>query len=172
LLQTAYGVYATVTDFKQEKNGKKVLSNKGRWGIALLLLSIIVNVSSDGYKDIQDRKAAATERQRQAKATEDQRHLSEALNDQRSALKENLTSVRDLAKDLENTSDRLQRTVVGRLTKVDSLAVYLSFYRDGLKKNWDSLLGTPTDDDVLKAFACLQHMSAGRMNAAIRKLRL
>jgi hypothetical protein len=42
----AYGVYATVTDFKVGPEGHKVLTKKGKWGIALFLFSVLVSDST------------------------------------------------------------------------------------------------------------------------------
>ncbi len=78
----AYGVYATLTDFKEDKNGKKALTRKGRWGIALLLGSILVNISSDGFKDLKDRSEREFQKKRDEKAVADQRYISDALTKQ------------------------------------------------------------------------------------------
>ena len=34
----AYGIYATLTDFHEQRNGRKVLSKRGYFGIGLLVL--------------------------------------------------------------------------------------------------------------------------------------
>lgn len=63
-ITAVYGVYATLTDFKEEKSGKKVLSRKGYLGIALLLVSAIFSLSTsalEDYKDARDAEARAAE---------------------------------------------------------------------------------------------------------------
>src|SRR5437879_3634749 len=61
-----YGVYATLTDFRVKRNGKRVLSSKGYFGIGLLTLSAILGLSSDGLKDLKEKlerdEAAKVER--------------------------------------------------------------------------------------------------------------
>lgn len=53
-----YGFYATITDFRVEKHGKKALSSKGYIGLALLALATVISISSDRFKEDLDRKAA------------------------------------------------------------------------------------------------------------------
>ena len=60
-----YGIYATLNDFHENKHGKSVLTNKGRAGIALLVFSTLLSLSSDTIKD--------TRESRQAKADEAKR---------------------------------------------------------------------------------------------------
>ncbi len=46
-----YGIYETLTDFRvKKKDGKKVLSKKGYFGIGLLALGSVLSLSADGYK--------------------------------------------------------------------------------------------------------------------------
>jgi len=161
ILAGAYGVYATVTDFKEEKNGKKVLSKKGRWGIALLLFSILLNLSSDAYKDTQER---AKERAQDEKAAAEQRTLTDSLNRQQSMLNENLAKVQSLGSNLRETSDQLQRGILGHLTKVNSFSAGVSFYR---KMDWNALMNAPSNDAVLNMFWCVQHMSTADFNLNI-----
>lgn len=165
IIAAAYGVYATVTDFKEEKNGKKILSRKGRWGIALLLFSTLINLSSDGYKDIQDRKAAAVEEDRRLKAVEDQRQISNALAQQGSALKQNLAGVQTLGKDLNETSKRLQRGIVGQLTKVDSFSTTVAFYKN--RMDWHEVTNAESEDQLLNMFWCIQPMRTGYVDIPI-----
>jgi hypothetical protein len=51
-----YGVLATFTDFHEKKQGKKVLSKAGRYGLAILAVSSICSLSSDVLKDRMERK--------------------------------------------------------------------------------------------------------------------
>ena len=45
-----YGLYATLNDFHETRYGKKFLSKRGKWGIALLCFVTVLNVSSDSIK--------------------------------------------------------------------------------------------------------------------------
>src|SRR5580658_7665304 len=76
----AYGVYATVTNFKEQKNGKQVLSQKGYWGIALLLVSILINTTSDGFKDIRERREANVQQRQRVEAASALQHVSDQLS--------------------------------------------------------------------------------------------
>jgi hypothetical protein len=91
LIAGAYGVYATLTDFKDEKNGKKVLSRKGYFGMGLLISSLVLNLSTDAFKDYREHKQeiANDEKQRDmsvklgqqlGQTTAISSELSEALN--------------------------------------------------------------------------------------------
>jgi hypothetical protein len=101
----AYGVYATVTDFKEEKQGKKVLSKKGVWGITLLLFSILLNTSSDAFRDLHDRAKADEEKKAQAKAVADQKQVSDNLSAE-------LNLTRQLNADLNKVNKELRQTSV------------------------------------------------------------
>jgi hypothetical protein len=104
----AYGVYATVTDFKEDKNGKKTLSKKGRWGIALLLVSILINVSSDAFKDLRDHQKESDEKKRLAKAAEIEsaKQADTAASQALTAklLTDELTKTQELNRQLSETS--------------------------------------------------------------------
>jgi hypothetical protein len=65
IVSGVYGIYATVHDFHEKKHGKSVLTNYGRAGIALLIFSTVLSLSSDTIKD--------TREHRQAKADEAKR---------------------------------------------------------------------------------------------------
>jgi hypothetical protein len=73
-----YGIYATVTDFhKENENGEKVLTTKGRAGIALLVLSTVLSLSSDTIKDTRESsQAKADEAKREELLTEARRASS------------------------------------------------------------------------------------------------
>jgi hypothetical protein len=58
LIAGAYGIYATITDFHDEKNGRKVPSRAGYLGLALLGVSILLSISGGSSKEIKDRRAA------------------------------------------------------------------------------------------------------------------
>ena len=55
IIAATYGVYATLTDFREQKDGKRVLSRKGYLGIALLLVSAILSLSTTAIKDYKDK---------------------------------------------------------------------------------------------------------------------
>jgi hypothetical protein len=71
LMAAAYGVYATVTDFHEKKDGKQTLTRKGRIGIAFLLFATLLGFTADGAKDYQDKKNAEQAKAEQ-KAARDQ----------------------------------------------------------------------------------------------------
>lgn len=84
-----YGFYATVTDFRVERNGQKVLSTKGYIGLALLVLSTAVSLSYDVSREKREDKAAAIAQQalkdlsnRAAKAGDKLETTSEELREQ------------------------------------------------------------------------------------------
>jgi hypothetical protein len=64
IVAASYGLYATLTDFHEVKDGQKVLSKKGYIGVTLLLLSSVIALSSDifkDYKEDQDKHRTAEE---------------------------------------------------------------------------------------------------------------
>src|ERR1700682_4992218 len=81
IIAAAYGVYATLSDFKHERDGKKVLSPKGYVGIALLLTSSIFALSTAGLKDYKDAQDAAQRaKQDDAKRGEDIHRIENVLS--------------------------------------------------------------------------------------------
>ncbi len=103
IIAAAYGVYATVTDFRIEKNGKKVLSAKGKWGIALFLFSIVLTMSSDEYKDYEDKIAS---KQRDDRETEIARLAEDTVN----KLRVELQKTEAINGDLSETRKTLNKT--------------------------------------------------------------
>src|ERR1700731_2662952 len=79
IIAGAYGVYATVTDLKEDKDGKRVLSKKGRFGIALLLFSLLINMSADGLKDWKEKCDSEQQAELEAKQAELQRNITTQL---------------------------------------------------------------------------------------------
>ena len=56
IVAALYGLYATFTDFHETKDGKKVLSKAGRYGLVILAISSVWSLSSDVLKDRIERK--------------------------------------------------------------------------------------------------------------------
>jgi len=116
IVAAAYGVYATVTNFHEQKNGRQILSNRGRWGIALFLFSILLNVSSDGLKDIRDRATAKVHDERQKEVADETRQSAASLETELTATKainaqlsETNTTLRTTTKDTETILSATQR---------------------------------------------------------------
>lgn len=96
-LTSFYGVYATLTDFKEEKDGKKRLSKRGYFGIGLLALTAIMGLGLDMYKDQQEQiEGARKTAEDSARRDEDIKRIGEITS--------NLTSVRN---QLQGQSDQL-----------------------------------------------------------------
>ena len=99
-----YGVYATLTDFRPEKDGKKRLSRKGYFGIGLLVLSSVLALSADGlndYKENQEKQAAgeSERRSREAARVRDERITAR--------LTEQLTRLEGLSSSFTVASEKL-----------------------------------------------------------------
>jgi hypothetical protein len=69
-LAALYGVYATLVEFKKEKEGRKVLTRSGFIGIAFLIVVSGVGLLSDRFKDIKDRAENANTAANQAKVSD------------------------------------------------------------------------------------------------------
>lgn len=112
VLAGAYGIYATITDFHELKDGRKRLTARGRLGLALLLLATIVGITSDGFKEKQERDRQIQER---ARLERDQRER-DAETKRLEAISENLRSDLEIAtgtqQKLADTSSALQKTAV------------------------------------------------------------
>jgi len=86
ILSGFYGIYATLTNFRADKDGKRVLTMKGYVGIALLFLSTMLSLSTNAIKDIQDYKdkirAAVVEKLKADEARAREHEVMERLNRQ------------------------------------------------------------------------------------------
>lgn len=59
LIAGGYGVFATVTDFHEKRDGRQVLSKGGKLGIAVLLISISAGIGVDTWKEISENQSSA-----------------------------------------------------------------------------------------------------------------
>lgn len=119
ILAALYGVYATVTDFHEKRGGKRRLSRKGFAGIALLIVASTATLTSDYFKDQNDKQKAAEE-------LEDRKQLLKGEQETSASLKESLTKLGTVAtgitktqKDLKGTSDVLKETSKNTLAAFD-----------------------------------------------------
>jgi hypothetical protein len=118
-MTAAYGVYATVTDFKVGPEGHKVLTKKGKWGIALFLFSVLITVSSDGLKDIRDQKKAEQDATRQAQAASDERFVTQSLQQQLNDTKALNEQLKNARTKLDQTANTAASTLNAALRSVD-----------------------------------------------------
>jgi hypothetical protein len=108
IITAFYGVYATLTDFKEEKaDGRKRLSKWGYLGICLLIITAVMSLGLDVHKDRQDvREKAVKDEADRIKRKED---LAQAQK-----LLDNLTSVSGKVGDQlqisKDSSDKLDQT--------------------------------------------------------------
>jgi len=100
LIAGAYGVYATVTDFHEKRDGRQVLSRSGRIGLVVLLVSTFAGVTVDAWKELNDNKASAT--------------VSEKLGGIANNLDETGTTLKKTSTKLDLTNEKLN-SVQGRL---------------------------------------------------------
>jgi hypothetical protein len=125
IFSAVYGFYATVTDFRVEKHGEKVLSRKGYVGVALLMLATAVSISSDHYKEKEDEKAAQKMQGMLDGLTNKANLAASQLNNTRKDLEaqvtqstkisgdltNNLEATRSVGTKLADTSKQLQRQI-------------------------------------------------------------
>lgn len=113
MVSALYGFYATITDFRVERNGHKVLSRKGYFGLALLVLATAVGLSTERL----DEKAAAE--------TAD-------------ALKTLISEANELQTNLKATSGALQKQVAESqaiAVKLNRTGKQLEAARSSIEKN-------------------------------------
>lgn len=65
LLTGFYGIYATFSDFRVERDGRKVISRRGRIGLGLFLVSLTCSIAVDQTKDQLDARDAVRRLQRE-----------------------------------------------------------------------------------------------------------
>ena len=103
VLTGAYGVYATLTDFKEDKNGKKTLSQKGRIGILLLIIATVLSLLSDSLKDYRD-----DVQRRKDDARRDEMIL--AQQDANNKLSQELKQTKEINAELDAAAHDIQQT--------------------------------------------------------------
>jgi hypothetical protein len=81
-----YGIYATLEDFHATKNGKKMLSKKGRFGITLLVVASSITFISDWRKDIDDAEKDRKALDKQQELTKQYSAIDQSLDDQRKSI--------------------------------------------------------------------------------------
>ena len=120
-----YGVYATLTDFKEERAGKRVLSRKGYIGIGLLVCSLVLSLSTDAFKDYQDhRKSQEDEESRKQFMAEQQ--------DMGGQLRAQLNQTTTISSDLSEALKQLQGTSAKMDTNLRATSTVLSQTQRGL----------------------------------------
>jgi hypothetical protein len=97
ILAGFYGIYATLTNFRADKDGKKVLTIKGYVGIAILFLSTMLSLSTNAVKDIQDRNAKIAAARAEELKAEEARRKEHQVNE---SLKAQLALSTDTSKKL------------------------------------------------------------------------
>lgn len=118
-IAAAYGVYATLTDFREEKDGKKILSKKGYIGIALLITSSVLALSTDAFTDYNEKQkkrqedeertnAAKVETKRIEEARNNEHRILEQLGVQLDASKETSSDLKLALKTLASNTETTQ----------------------------------------------------------------
>jgi hypothetical protein len=103
VLSGVYGVYATLTDFREEKNGKKVLSKKGYGGILLLAVSTVLGLSSDGLKDYRERREADRQETKREEMIVTQKNIRDSVSKE-------LDKSLDISRHLDSALESLHKT--------------------------------------------------------------
>lgn len=85
-----YGMYATLTDFYEERDGHRRLTKKGYFGITLLCVSLFLSLSMDIVSDIKEGEEAA---KRRAKEEALVKQLSQQVVTTNKILSENLERI-------------------------------------------------------------------------------
>ena len=107
VIGATYGLYATLTDFHEQKSGKKVLSKKGRIGILILVLSSLLTLITTGISDYKEQKdKEVTVKAEAAKRAETLEKEEKIIN----SLKEQLEISDKLSKNTTQLSEKLSET--------------------------------------------------------------
>jgi len=82
IVMAAYGLYATFTDLRVEKHGRKVLSRKGYVGVGLLIVGVVLSIGADWWKDRDEASEHRSDEQRQSKLLSQEQQALSRLDDQ------------------------------------------------------------------------------------------
>lgn len=111
-----YGFYATVTDFRVERNGQKVLSTKGYIGLALLVLSTAVSLSYDVSREKREDKAATTAQQTLDELSKRAANAGKDLEATSKELREQLAQSRGISQKLDAAGRSIEKNVASSAT--------------------------------------------------------
>jgi hypothetical protein len=176
LFSAIYGLYATVNDFHEDHNGQKVLSKKGYVGICLLMISSILSLSTDAWKNSRE---ARLEQARQRKVDENNRNLSGSLHEQlehtiaiTQALEYQRAKTEDVLKGMRQSVALQQvttKTASAILTQSDRIleplkALTIWFRFDLRDKSFDA--ASTVISEQLKLFAALSNAKDPRYQEA------
>lgn len=111
----AFGFYALVEDFRVEKDGRRVLSAKAYWGMALLIVGTALAVGGDAHKDRKDDETTQKTADSLKSVSNDLTTVSQHLDDVSGKLKGAVQTLGDtktqVDKNLGTTSSVLQETL-------------------------------------------------------------
>jgi hypothetical protein len=132
-----YGLYATITDFHEQREGKKVLSRKGYFGIVLLFVASILSISADAYKD----------RREEREKIEQKQHDIEARNELNAKLGAELEKTKGVADQLNLAVQTLDQTATTSRGVLNQTERILQPIKD-VSVSYEVLV--PTDDPSMK----------------------
>ncbi len=113
VVSALYGFYATVTDFRVEKNGQKVLSRKGYFGLALLVIATAVSLSTDMTKENRDNQEATKTEHELNRLIDNGNSLGNKLGGESADLQEEIRESRDISTKLQQTGKKLDKAQGG-----------------------------------------------------------
>lgn len=131
IFAAVYGIYATLTDFHKEEQDRQVLTWKGYLGLALLILSSFLSISSDGFKDFRELRQKA---EKDKLEEQNRKQLSGQLTEQ---LKKTNEIARELAEQQEKVTvavgeleanTRTSKTILRETGRVLQPIKSLTFY--------------------------------------------
>lgn len=125
-----YGLYATLTEFRVEKEGKKVLTTKGYIGIVLLVCSSLLALTTNAVTDVNENKKKlkeANDRLEAAKVEEQQRNESkerdlqslQSLDEQLGVSETTANQLQTASKEIKDNSAKTQKVSDNLFTQLD-----------------------------------------------------
>lgn len=122
-LTALYGLYATVTDFHETRNGKKVLSWRGYLGIAFLIFATFLTIFNERRRDLRENEKDAATVKRQQDQLENELKMNTSLAAQQKNLTDALdvvhktaSATRSVLHESRRTSDPLEQIVAINIT--------------------------------------------------------
>lgn len=106
-LSGAYGIYATLTDFHEQKNGKRVLSTKGVLGIFLLVAIAVLGLTSDALQDVKEKQRAREDAQKQKRMLDQQQSMNTSVSAELQNTKTISVNLQDAIAQIDGNSRRV-----------------------------------------------------------------
>lgn len=119
----AYGLYATLTDFHEQKHGKKVLSKKGKYGILILILSSLLTLITSALGDYKDNTEKANQQRLKDSLARADNIRQDSARAQEARMIEKLDAQLKLSNKVSEKTSKISKELYSTTKSIDKTAL-------------------------------------------------